>query len=316
MPERKRTWRALRAMLIFNPASGQLGTSPQHLVDILRAMQDRNILSEVHVVQPKGDVEAAVRRALKEGIQLVVVAGGDGTIDRVAGAMVGSSATLGIIPTGTRNNLSFNLGVPSTIEEAVSMLRHGRRIKIDVGSVRSGASRRWFLEAASLGLISDMYPAADELQHGNLEQIGTLFSAFVDSTPARLHVALSEQERFDANAHMVLITNMPYLGPRLQFAPDISCRDGRLDVFIFSDMSKLDLISFAVRAAAGPVVDAHVRHLRVANLRIRSTPAMPVLADGFPLGRGPVSVQIHPRSLSVLVGSRGPAIEPRGSPSS
>ncbi len=310
MPARKHASRPLRAVLIYNPASGQPGSSPQQLVDILNAMQDRNILSEVYMVRPDCDVEATVRRAIKEGIKLVVVAGGDGTIDRVAGAMVGSSTTLGIIPTGTRNNVSFNLGIPGNIGEAVSLLRDGRRIKIDVGSITSGKSRRWFLEAASLGLISDMYPAADELQHGNLEQIGTLLSAFVESTPARLQAALSDQQPFDANAYMVLITNMPYLGPRLQFAPHISCRDGRLDVFIFSDMSKLDLISFAVRSAAGPVVDAHVRHLRVSELRMRSTPPMPVLADGVPLGRGRVIVQIHPRSLSVLVGPSGPAIEP------
>ncbi|HEX8991858.1 MAG TPA: diacylglycerol kinase family protein [Anaerolineales bacterium] len=310
MPARNRMPRPLRALLIFNPASGQAGSSPQQLADILSAIQDRNILSEVYMVHRNGDVERTVRRAVKDGVKLVVVAGGDGTIDRVAGALVGSSATLAIIPTGTRNNVAFNLGIPGTPAEAVSLLRGGRGLKIDVGSVTIGRSRRWFLEAASLCLISDMYPAADELQHGNLEQIGTLFSAFVASTPASLRAVLGDRQRLDASAYMVLITNMPYLGPRLQFAPHISCRDGRLDMFIFSDMSKLDLISFAVRSAAGPVIDAHVRHLRLTKVRIGSTPPMPVLADGVPLGLGPVTVQVHPRSLSVLVGATGPAIEP------
>jgi diacylglycerol kinase (ATP) len=310
MRAQKRQPRPIRATLIFNPASGLPESSPQQLVGILNALQNRNILPEVYMVRPNSDVEGTVRRVIKDGIKLVVVAGGDGTIDRVAGAMVGSSATLGIVPTGTRNNVAFNLGIPGTIDEAVALLRDGRRLKIDVGSVQSGRSRHWFLEAASLGLISDMYPAADGVQHGNLEQIGPLLSAFVASAPARLRAVLGDRQKLEASAYMVLITNMPYLGPRLQFAPNISCRDRRLDLFIFSDMTKLDLISFAVRSAAGYVDDAHVRHLRVAQLHIRSVPQMPVLADGVPVPPGPVTVQVHPRSLSVIVGASGPAIEP------
>ncbi len=308
MPKKNPSQRPLRAKLIFNAIAGQAQGSPQMLADIVNGMQDRSIVPEVYMVRPDSDVEAAVRNAIHSGIRLIVVAGGDGTIDSVAGAMVGSSATLGIIPIGTRNNVSFNLGVPDTVPDAVALLREGRRLKIDVGHMRSGRSSRWFLEAASLGLISDLYPAADELQHGDLAQIGTLLSAFVASAPARVQALLGKRRRFDANAYMVLITNMPYLGPRLQVAPNISCRDSRLDVFFFSDMTKLDLISFAVRSAAGPVEDERMKHYRVAQFNISSKPKMPVLADGVLLEQGPVSVRVHPRALSVIVGASGPAI--------
>jgi diacylglycerol kinase (ATP) len=309
MPGKAATQRPLRAKLIFNPISGRPGESPQQLVNILTEMQNRNILPEVYMVSgPDSDVEGAVRNALRAGTGLVVVAGGDGTIDSVAGVMVGSSATLGIIPTGTRNNVAFNLGVPGTIPEAVALLRQGRRLKIDVGHLRSGKSSRWFLEAAALGLLSDLYPAADNLQHGDLGQIGNLLSTFVASTPSRMQAHLGDRQRFDADAFMVLIANMPYMGPRLQVAPQISCRDSRLDVFIFSDMTKLDLISYAVRSAAGPVEDAHVKQYRVSELSIRSKPQVPVLADGVLLEEGPVTVKVHPRALSVIVGRSGPAI--------
>ncbi len=109
-----------------------------------------------------------MRNAVKSGIKLIVAAGGDGTIDSVAGAIVGSDAALGIIPTGTRNNVAFNLGIPMDIEKSVALLRWGRRAKIGVGQVHCGHSRHWFLEAVSLGLISDLYPLADDIQHGNL----------------------------------------------------------------------------------------------------------------------------------------------------
>jgi diacylglycerol kinase family enzyme len=271
-------------------------------------MQSWDISPEVFMVRPDSHVEAVVRTAIKEGIKLVVVAGGDGTIDSVMGAMLGSSATLGIIPTGTRNNVAFNLGIPSTVVEAVGILREGRRLKIDVGTIRSGRAKHWFLEVAALGLLSDLYPAADNIQHGDLAQIGNLLSTFVSSTPSRVRLILDGRNRLDANAYMVLIANMPYIGPRFQISSKVSWNDGRLDVFVFSDMTKLDLLSFAMQSTGGAVEDTHIKHYRVKQLTIRSDPKMPVLADGVILEQGSVTVQVHPRAFAVMVGAAEAAI--------
>src|ERR1051325_11307530 len=91
--------RPLRAKLIFNAGSGKPEESPQQLASILSEMQNHQILPEVYTVRPDSQLETVVRNAIKTGIKLIVVAGGDGTIDSVMGAMVGSDATLGIIPT-------------------------------------------------------------------------------------------------------------------------------------------------------------------------------------------------------------------------
>src|ERR1044071_7876282 len=104
--------RPLRAKLIFNPSSGNPQESPQQLASILSAMQDQQILPEVYTVRPDSQLESIVRHAVKSGIKLIVAAGGDGTIDSVAGAIVESDAVLGVIPTGTRNNVAFNLRIP------------------------------------------------------------------------------------------------------------------------------------------------------------------------------------------------------------
>lgn len=307
MPEKIATYRPLRAKLIFNAIAGRSEESPQQLADIINEMQSRQILPEVYMVRPDSHVEAVVRSAMKGGIKLVVVAGGDGTIDSVAGAMIGSSATLGIIPTGTRNNIAFNLGIPSTVADAVALLREGRRLKIDVGYMRSGRASHWFLEAAELGLLSDLYPVADDIQHGDLAQIGNLLSTFVSSTPSHLNVILEGRTRLDTSAYMVLIANMPYIGPHFQIAPDISCSDSRLDVFIFSDMSKLDLVSYAIQSTGGAAEDARIKHYRVKRLTIRTDPQMPVLADGVLLAPGSVTAQIHPHALAVMAGAAGAA---------
>jgi len=312
MPEKIASHRPLRAKLIFNAISGRSEESPDQLAEILTEIQNWNILPEVYMVHPDSQVEAVVHDAIKRGIKLIVVAGGDGTIDSVVGAMIGSSATLGIIPTGTRNNLAFNLGIPSTIAGAVAILREGRRLKIDVGKIRHGRSSLWFLEDATLGLLSDIYPFADSIQHGDLTQIGNLLSTVVSSTPSHLRMVLDECKRIDMNAYMVLIANMPYIGPRFQISPEVSWNDNRLDVFVFSDMSKLDLISYAVQSAGGTVVeDPRIKHYRAKRLTIRSDPPMPVLADGIAVDPGQVTALVHPRALAVMGGKTNTAIGER-----
>jgi diacylglycerol kinase (ATP) len=288
--------------LIFNAGSGRPEESPQQLASILSEMQDQQILPEVYTVRPDSQLETVVHDAIKAGIKLIVVAGGDGTIDSVVGAMVGRDAVLGIIPTGTRNNVAFNLGIPGDIANSVALLRQGRRLKIDVGRVHCGHSRHWFLEIAALGLLSDLYPMADDIQHGDLTQIGGLLSALVSATPSQLRINLDGHKHLDTTAHMMLITNMPFLGPHFQISPNVSFKDGRLDVFTFSDMSKLNMLS-AVLSRAGLVEDAGIKHYRVKHVKIHSIPHMPVLADGTLLGEGSLSVHIHPRALTVMAGS-------------
>lgn len=301
--------RLIRAKLIFNPISGRPDESPRQLVEILDGLQSCNILPEVFMVRPDNHVESAVRSAIREGVKLIIVAGGDGTIDSVMGAMVGSSATLGIIPTGTRNNVAFNLGIPPTIPEAIRLLREGRRLKIDVGNIRSGRGSHWFLEVASLGLFSDLFPAADNIQHGDLAQIGTLLSTFVTFTPSHVRVFLDGRHKIDANAYVVLIANMPYIGPRFQISPNVSWNDNRLDVLVFSEMSKLDLIGYAMQQTTiGTVDDPHIKHYRARHLTIRSDPKMPVLADGVSLDTGLVTASVHPHALSVIAGAPEAAV--------
>jgi diacylglycerol kinase family enzyme len=99
----------------------------------------------------------------------------------------------------------------------------------------------------------------------------------VASTPSHLRMILDGRKRVDMSVYMVLIANLPYIGLRFQISPDVSWKDNRLDAFVFSDMSKLDLISYAVQSTGGAIEDARVKHYRVKRLRIRSGPPMPGL---------------------------------------
>ena len=296
--------RPIRAKLIFNPGSGQPGESPQQLVNILSEMQNQHIQPEVYITQPESKLEEVVNAAIKSGIKLIVVAGGDGTIDSVVGAMVGKDITLGVIPTGTRNNVAFNLGINGDIASSVALLRQGHRMKIDVGRVHCGHARRWFLEGVATGLLSDLYPMADGIQHGDLAQIGGLLSTLISATPSNLRIKVNDEKSFDATTHMMLIANMAFIGPHFQVSPDVSFRDSQLDVFLFSDMSKLSMITYVVLSPEGLPQDAGHKLYRAKHIRVVSDPQMSVLADGVLMGQGAFSVQIHPRTLNVMAGKQ------------
>lgn len=294
--------RAVVAKLIFNPAAGVEEESPFQLTEILTLLEFWHIIPEVHIVTPESNITAVVSSALRRGIRLFIVSGGDGTIESMIGPLVGTQAVLGIIPTGTRNNVALSLGIPSAIDEAVELLRRGHRTRIDVGRARCGQNSRWFLETCSIGLVPALYPAADDIQHGNLARIADFLSTLVVSQPAELHLILDGEETVTTMSHVALAANMPYFGANINVSPLISFQDNWLDVFVFSELTKLELVSYAVQVTGGAVDDPRILHYRARQITMQATPDMPVMADGFSLGFGTLTADLRPLGLNVITG--------------
>ncbi len=295
----------MNARLFFNPASGNPAESAAQLVELLRQLQKQRIVTDVVVVQPEHNLRLLARSAVRAGAAMVIVSGGDGTIENVAIGLVGSRTVLGIIPTGTRNNLARSLNIPTgDVAKAAALLRHGRRINIDVGRVRHRKSNRCFLEAAAIGLSSALYPSSDDIQHGDLGQIARFISTLVSAVPSEIRLRLDRSRRTAvAHAHMVIVANMPYFGANYQIASDVLFDDRYLDVFVYTDLNKRDLIGQAMQSStAAP--DTRIQRFRVKKVAIRTTPAMPVMADGVSLGDGSVTISLHPQRLRVMAGPK------------
>lgn len=294
----------IKVKLIFNHIAGNQQQSAQQLADVLLAMQANNIQPEVYLIEPEVDIRKIVRRAAQDGTRIIVVAGGDGTVDSVAHHMVGTRLRLGIIPIGTRNNLALNLHIPSEIPAAVALLRKGKPLRIDVGKARSGGSTRYFLELVTIGLLSDMYEITDDLQHGDVTRVGEWVSTFMAAEPSQARLRLDQARTVGASGHMALVANMRYIGPNMEIDPRVSHQDGKLDVFVFSDMTKLHLISFALRSLAGNVDQESIKHFRVKQLKLDSQPAMKIMADGVELGSGAARIEVLPKALTVITGRK------------
>jgi diacylglycerol kinase (ATP) len=296
----------MRAKLIFNPSAGAARTSPIEIVDVIHEMQTWKLVPEAYLVEPDSDLPGVVQDALAQGFRMFVVCGGDGTISAVARSLAGTDATLGIIPIGTRNNTALSLNIPDDIPAAIAILRTGRRIKVDVGMATCGKTSIPFLEVCSVGLVSTLFPSVDDIQHGNLAQIGNFLATLASSTPAEIHLLLDDKQEIHDRGHVVLVSNMPYIGLHYQLGTVDSFKDGLLDVLFFSDLSKLQLLGYVLQGVGEDhPEDSRIQHFHVRRVDIDTHPAMPVMADGSALGEGLVRIEVRRRVLAVMA---GPAI--------
>ena len=311
MVEHRTNKRPRRAKLIFNPISGTAGESPVQLMDVIHEMQAWKLIPEAYLVEPGCDLAGVIRDALEQGFRMFVVCGGDGTISAVARALAGTRATLGIIPTGTQNNTALSLGIPADIPAAIAILRTGQRIKVDVGMAECGHRTTPFLEVCSVGLVSTLFPSVDDIQHGNLGRIGDFLTTLAASPPAEIHLVLDNQQEIRNLGHVVLVSNMPYIGLHYQVGKAASFKDGLLDVLFFADLSKLDLLGYVFQGVGiDQPEDPRIQHFHVRQVEIDTHPAMPVMADGNALGEGLVRIRVQRHALTVMAGEVASVVLP------
>lgn len=295
----------LPAALIGNPGAGSTGSDGSFWDEVRQLLHQVGIEARLYEVEEPEEITAAAAQAREQGLKLVIACGGDGTLEGVANELVGTPVTLGILPAGTRNNVAAGLNIPAHMPAAVSLLRDGRRQAIDMVHVRCGEEERWFLEIFTAGLLSTVFENAEAAQKGNLLALGDLVAKFAGATPSVLHLTVDEgdgDKTLQLETHAVLGMNMPYLGANFRVADDIVFDDGYLDLFLYDQLNKLDLLAHGLAVMTDGDPDPRIRRLRVRQLTLHADPPVPILVDGVTLGEGPVTMQVHRRALQVITG--------------
>lgn len=303
-----------RVKLIFNPSAGANRNTPSQLEDVIKELQAFNYVPEPYILGEDSDLPLAVEEALSDGISLIAVCGGDGTVSSAAGVVAGTNATLCIIPAGTQNNVALGLGIPPDIPAAIKIMRTGRRIKADMGKAVCGDVIVPFLEVCSVGLFSALFESGDDIQHGNIAKIGDFLTTLTSSPPSDISIMLDGKVEIKGSGHVVLVSNMPYVGRHYQIGRPDSFKDGLLDVVYCSDVPKLDLLVGYILKAPGmnSEDDSRIKHFNVRKVFIDTKPPMAVMADGKPIGEGSVSVEVQRNVLSLIAPDQSGIAEKTG----
>lgn len=308
----------MRALLIINPVSGDDELNSDKVPEIRAALAPAGLQLELAFTSPEKSAADLARVAVAEGIQAVLVGGGDGTVSQVAKELVKTPATLGVLPIGTFNNVARSLGITTDLGEACAIIVRGKTREIDVGQA-NGES--YFLEAAGTGLDAALFPIGEEIKGGRWSRIFSAFRLTLqyrvqpiqmtfdrkvrETIPSGARCRLSafalEQTSLRRNAILVVAANGPYYGGGFTVAPAARLGDGRLTLSVYRHFSKLELARHFWSISHGqhrysPKIETY----HAAQVRLESLVPLPVHIDGQPFGQLPVSLSTVPKALRVF----------------
>ena len=304
------------AKLIANPGSGNVSGRGKLLEQVTRSLLERGIKVDVAVAKPKEKAIPIARQAVKDGYKLIIAMGGDDTIEAIIRGIAGSKVRLGMIPVGTANNLAKSLGIPEDPEEACAIIADGNVRKLDMGRVRVGKKKKNkldFFELVTVGIAAAVYPDAIHAHKGKrpFSSIRGAIQTVLDHDPnPKMTIQMDDESDVTVESMLAIVSNVPLIGPNMLVDPDASMEDELLDVSVYPNFSKPELLAYFTKVTnEGYTEDGKIQRYRARKIKIKSSPKLEVLADGVMMGKGTVRIKLMPGALWVVAPEAGAGVE-------
>jgi diacylglycerol kinase (ATP) len=249
------------------------------------------------------------RQAVDAGAGLLVVVGGDGSVNEVANGIAQREIELAVIPRGTGWDFARSQGIPRHVDAAVDVAVNGAARAIDLGRAFyrtwAGAEEtRWFANVASVGMSGAIAQRANETTKalgGRVSYLLATLSVFARWRVGDVRVSVGESAR-EGRMHDVIVANGRYLAGGMMICPDAQPDDGLFDVLLIGDLTKRDLLLTLPKTYRG----THLPHPKAEVLRgsvvtVDGPSPLPIELDGEQPGTTPVRFELVPRALRVRV---------------
>lgn len=265
------------------------------------AFGPERISLDVVATTAPGDARKYAAKAAEEGVELVVVAGGDGSVNEAANGVAFSETVLGVIPCGSGNGLARSLGLPQDFRKAVEMIAVGKELLIDRGEVNGLP----FYVAFGMGFdaaVTKRY--SGEKRRGRISYVKSAFQEFLNYQTSRYAIAVNDTVLTE-NAMVVAVCNAQQYGNNAYIAPGASLCDGLLDITVIHEGNLLEQALAGVQLLTGRLDKNHiVDTFRVPRAEISRLDAGPAHIDGelVEVGRQ-LEVVCRPAALKVLASS-------------
>jgi len=310
--------------VLRNPTAGR-GRQKDGVTAALRALAEAGHVVKTLDATTRDEAAAACRQAVADGVDALVVVGGDGTVHLGLQAVAGTGVGLGVVPTGTGNDFARSLGLPLELAAAgraiARALDEDRRTTVDLARITAGPERAgapggtwWFGAVLAAGFDALVNERANAMRwpKGRRRYDLAVLAELISMDPRHYRVTLDDRV-LEQPACLVAVGNTPSYGGGLRMCPDAQPTDGLLDVIVADPVSRLTLIRLYPSVFRG----AHVRHPAVHSFRTRTVtletlprpatarrrPGADVIvgyADGERIHPLPLTVTAVPGALQVL----------------
>lgn len=290
-----------RARLIYNPTAGREEVK-RNLASILTILEDAGLETSCHATKMRGDAVEAARQAAVNDFDIVIAAGGDGTVYEVVNGLadVPERPKLGIIPGGTTNDFARAVGLPRHIEKAAKVITEGHTIPIDIGKL----NERYFINIAGGGWMTDVtYDVPSKLKTviGQLAYYAKGLEKLPSIRPIRVKIETNDQV-LEETVMLFLIANSNSVGGFEKLAPDADLSDGLFDVIIVKKTNLGEFIRLASLAIRGDHIhDSNIIHLKTNRLCISSPDQVLLNLDGELGGELPCEFEVLSHHLKLFV---------------
>jgi diacylglycerol kinase (ATP) len=302
----------IRVKLIANPGAGNVLEAASRLEQVTRYLLDAGLKVDVALAKPKKEAIPIARKAVKDGYDVVIAMGGDGTIGAVIRGIAGSKVSFGIIAAGTENDIARSLGIPEDLQDACAIIVSGHTRKLDLGQISTRKTKKfYFFMLTAIGLTATIFPLIKEVPEGKLSGIKDAVASILkfDSKPI-VYLTLDDESKIEVETMLVTVANTPIIGVKNLVAPDASMEDGLLDIAVYPGFSKAELLMyFAKTAHEGTTPDGSIQRYRARKIKVKSSPKLDVAAEGIILGKGTARIKLLPGALRVLAPEPGPGAE-------
>lgn len=293
------------AHLIFNPVAGQRDAGQDLL--LIRELLEPHLSLKIHSTTPEVEPEQLVKVALAANADLIIAAGGDGTVSAVAGALIGKSIPLGIIPRGTANAFAVALGIPALlpVRSACQVILANCTQTVDAAYCNDIP----MILLAGIGYEANVVETADRAlkdRWGTLAYLMAGWQTIDRQEEFEIEIEAEEKvHRFEAGA-ITIANAAPPTSVLAQGAGEVLIDDGLLDVTVVTAQSKLQAVTTMLRLLGAGIAKTqlnqqNVIHGRTRRLKVTTNPPQKVVVDGEIIGTTPIEVKCVPNGLTVLI---------------
>lgn len=268
-----------KALLIINPISGT-GKKEGLAEKVADVLKESDIAVDHVLTKCAGDATNIARKAVDDGYDIVIAAGGDGTINETAIGLCGTDVVLGIIPCGSGNGLARHLNIPVDVHESIKIIASGQKLCVDYGTVVD----RPFFCTFGVGFDAAVsHKFAQSKHRGKMTYIKNTFHEYLSFKPEE-YVIKANDEVITDRAFVVAVCNASQYGNNAYIAPHASITDGLLDVTIIHYGNILTTALVGLDLMAGTIEKNMLIHtFRTDRLTLERKTEGPAHIDGEPV---------------------------------